>query len=168
MDTRVPWKLRRERIFISYRGWKRLSKSGELEDMELTAVRNDPKLLLDHFNCSFFIELIRHGFDSLIQSPIYTVRHDDTSKNWYFIMDFDLEYTDRTGITKILPRSLAAKNSLLRTVREATRKGGSGYIHDDSGAGLGATLTLLFDMCHAAAFFGKKPPSPLATFISQP
>lgn len=94
-------------IFISYKGWKLHTQSGELEDMELKAVRNDPRLILDHLS----------------------YRHDDTSKNWYFLMDFDLEYTDWTGVTKILPRTMPAKNALLRTVREATRKGGSGFIH---------------------------------------
>ncbi|KAG9048401.1 hypothetical protein FS837_012974 [Tulasnella sp. UAMH 9824] len=94
-------------ILICYKGWKRRTHFGELEDLELKAVRNDARLLLDYLN----------------------YRHDDKSRNWYFVMDFDLEYTDRTGITKILPRTMPSKNALLRTVREATRKGGSGFIH---------------------------------------
>lgn len=75
--------------------------------MELTAVRNDLHLLLDYLN----------------------YRHDDKSKNWYFLMDFDLKYTDWTSVTKTLPRTMPTKNAILRTVREATRKGGSGFIH---------------------------------------
>ncbi|KAG8953810.1 hypothetical protein FRC04_001440 [Tulasnella sp. 424] len=44
-------------------------------------------------------------------------------------MDFDLEYTDSEGITKVLPRTAPTKDELLRTVREATRSGTSGFIH---------------------------------------
>ncbi|KAG9048400.1 hypothetical protein FS837_012973 [Tulasnella sp. UAMH 9824] len=94
-------------IFLSYKGWKRVTRSGELEDMELHAVRNDPQMLLDYLN----------------------YRHDDTSKDWYFLKDFDFEYKDWTGVTKALPSTMPSKNAILKIVREATRKGGSGFIH---------------------------------------
>ncbi|KAG8902633.1 hypothetical protein FRC00_000005 [Tulasnella sp. 408] len=94
-------------ILLSYKGWKRVTESGGLEDMELHAVRNDPHMLLDYLN----------------------YRHDDTSKDWYFLKDFDLEYTDWTGVTKALPSTMPSKSAILRIVREATRKGGSGFIH---------------------------------------
>lgn len=94
-------------IFLSYKGWKRVTRSGGLEDMELHSVRNDPHMLLDYLN----------------------YRHDDTSKDWYFLMDFDLEYKDWTGVTKTVASTMPTKSAILRILREATRKGGSGLIH---------------------------------------
>lgn len=84
--------------------------------MELKAVRNDPRLILDHLSCELCVLGRLAEADPLILSSLrhYTDRHDDTSKNWYFLMDFDLEYTDWTGVTKILPRTMPAKNALVR------------------------------------------------------
>lgn len=65
-------------IFISYKGWKLVTQYGKLEDMELHAVRNDPRMVLDYLN----------------------YRHDDTSKDWYLVKDFELEYKDWTGANK--------------------------------------------------------------------
>lgn len=95
-------------IFLSYKGWKHRTRSGELESMELTAVQNDLRILLDYLN----------------------YRHDDKTRHWYFLNDFDFEYKDWTGITKVLPRTATpTKTNVLRTVREATQKSSSGFIH---------------------------------------
>ncbi|KAG8938055.1 hypothetical protein FRC00_011524 [Tulasnella sp. 408] len=39
-------------------------------------------------------------------------RHDDTSKDWYFVKDFELEYKDWTGVTKALPSTMPSKSAI--------------------------------------------------------
>lgn len=88
-----------------------------MENLELTSVQNDPHILLDHLDCEFFVAngFSQRWFRSLsrLVGSHQIVRHDDTSRNWYFIMDFDLEYTDSAGITKVLPRTAATKDELV-------------------------------------------------------
>ncbi|KIO32911.1 hypothetical protein M407DRAFT_90519 [Tulasnella calospora MUT 4182] len=102
-------------IFAQYRGWTTTINGREFP-LELNAVLNDPKRLLDAL-----------GYE-----------HGDTSRRLYFVADFDVTYTDRKGVTRLLPRATLpatgevaepTKEGIAAILKEASKNGGSGFVH---------------------------------------
>ncbi|KAG9045991.1 hypothetical protein FS837_005309, partial [Tulasnella sp. UAMH 9824] len=93
-------------ILIHYEGWATQTDGGY--SMQLTSVKQDLKLLLDALK----------------------YRHDDTTRLWYILSDFECMYEDETGEDRPLARfGRPTRETILRTIEEATKKGGSGLIH---------------------------------------
>lgn len=92
-------------ISMKYEWWT--DSSGN--SMQLNTVRNDVKAILDHID----------------------YQHDNKDgRCYYFLMDYDLEYTDSSGTTKPLPRTgLPTREIILDTLEKATLGGSSGLIH---------------------------------------
>ncbi|KAG8928233.1 hypothetical protein FRC01_006255, partial [Tulasnella sp. 417] len=76
--------------------------------MQLDSVKKDLKRLLDHLK----------------------YRHGDTTRTWYILSDFECIYEDDTGRKQPLTRcGLPNRETILKTVEDATKNGGSGLIH---------------------------------------
>ncbi|KAG9047766.1 hypothetical protein FS837_001557 [Tulasnella sp. UAMH 9824] len=102
-------------ILAQYFGWITTVNGKEI-NLQLTAVLNDPQVLL---RCLGY-------------------RHGDTTRRWYFIMDFDVDYEDAEGVVKRLPRAklpgteepiLPTSQGIRRILRAAYSGGGSGFVH---------------------------------------
>ncbi|KAG8922991.1 hypothetical protein FRC01_013356, partial [Tulasnella sp. 417] len=93
-------------ILIHYKGWTTNPNKGR--PMQLDSVKGDMKRLLD---CLQY-------------------RHDDTTRTWYILSDFEFMYEDFTGKKQPLARcGLPDRDTILKKVEEATRNGGSVLIH---------------------------------------
>ncbi|KAG8934457.1 hypothetical protein FRC01_002820 [Tulasnella sp. 417] len=102
-------------ILAHYRGWT-MTVRGKERNLQLNAVLNDPQVLL---KCLGY-------------------RHGDTSRRWYFVMDFDVDFKDADGLVKRLPRAklpgtetvvLPTSEGILGLLRAASREGKSGFVH---------------------------------------
>ncbi|KAG9034714.1 hypothetical protein FS837_002149, partial [Tulasnella sp. UAMH 9824] len=105
-------------IAIHYKWWETYPSG---ESMQLNAVKNDVKAWLGHLD----------------------YRHDrEDQRRFYFLLDFDLVYTDASGKSQLLPRwGRPTKRVILKTLREATIKGGFGFIYYGGHAHFGAPGT---------------------------
>lgn len=93
-------------ILVHYEGWTTSPNGGR--SLQLDSVKEDLKRLLDYLK----------------------YRHGDTTRAWYVLSDFECTYKDYTGKEQPLTRcGLPDRETILRTVEEATKNGGSGFIH---------------------------------------
>ncbi|KAG9032990.1 hypothetical protein FS837_002579, partial [Tulasnella sp. UAMH 9824] len=102
-ETRRPYVIL---ILVHYKDWKDRSEGGR--SMQLDSVKGDLKRLLDYLK----------------------YRHGDTTRTWYILSDFEYMYEDYTGTVQAVTRcGLPDRETILKTIEEATKNGGSGLIH---------------------------------------
>ncbi|KAG9048403.1 hypothetical protein FS837_012976 [Tulasnella sp. UAMH 9824] len=103
-------------VCARYPKWTTTTANGIEFPLELNAVMNDPKRILDAVG--------------------YV--HGDKSRRLYFVADFDVSYKDRKGVTKFLPRAtlpttgevaLPNGEGIFAIFNEASKQGGSGLVH---------------------------------------
>ncbi|KAG8934956.1 hypothetical protein FRC01_011761 [Tulasnella sp. 417] len=96
--------------------------------MQLDSVQNDLVEVLQYLHCAWALHTARSGV--YVKSAISNLdRHDDTEKMWNLLIDFDLEYTDETGKTKLLKRTHPTKEAILGALEEAGETRRSGLVY---------------------------------------
>lgn len=102
-------------VCARYPKWT-MNVNGKEFPFEINAVMNDPKRILD----------------------VVGYVHGDKSRRLFLVADFDVSYKDRNGVTKLLLRptlpstgevALPNGEGIFATLKEASKKGGSGFIH---------------------------------------
>lgn len=86
--------------------------NGQDRSLQLNAARNDPRILLRALGCQcwFISRSAPKRSYPLIRSFYFRFSlldaHGDISREWYFIMDFDVDYEDMKGVARPLPRAV--------------------------------------------------------------
>ncbi|KIO32910.1 hypothetical protein M407DRAFT_210301 [Tulasnella calospora MUT 4182] len=97
-------------ILAHYAGWVTTGNKGD-HNLQLNTVLNDVQILLDSLK----------------------YKHGDTSRRWYFVTDFDAYYNGaqvpRATLSGTDTVVLPTNEGILGILREASREGGSGFVH---------------------------------------
>ncbi|KAG8908852.1 hypothetical protein FRC01_007255, partial [Tulasnella sp. 417] len=83
-------------VSLSYAGMYRIEDD---YNMELRGTKYDFELLLRHFD----------------------YRHEHNSINFTLLNDFEVDFTDSTGVRRVIPRAETGRDSIRRTIQEIMR-----------------------------------------------